>query len=133
MLFWLAGASLVCFVGSLIAIPFILVRLPADYLDTCVPRNLMKHHHPLGNTVVDPIDDSPRLDEADLLSLDMPIIEVGHRHDEFPRLVNRRFFDHRGAFQSTHCSHEIQVVDGIEISFEQLRADTSAAAHSLPF
>ena len=47
MLFWLAGASLACFVGSLIAIPFILVRLPADYFDTRVPRNWMKHHHPV--------------------------------------------------------------------------------------
>jgi Putative transmembrane protein (PGPGW) len=39
--------SLVFFVGSLIAIPFILVRLPADYFDTRVPRPWMEDHHPV--------------------------------------------------------------------------------------
>ena len=38
--------SLVFFVGSLIAIPYILVRLPADYFDIRVPRVWMKNHHP---------------------------------------------------------------------------------------
>lgn len=39
--------SLVFFVGSLIAIPFILVRLPADFFDTRVPRRWMENHHPV--------------------------------------------------------------------------------------
>jgi hypothetical protein len=39
--------SLVFFVGTLIAIPFILVRLPADYFDIRVPRPWMKDHHPV--------------------------------------------------------------------------------------
>jgi hypothetical protein len=39
--------SLVFFVGSLIAIPFILVRLPADFFDIRVPRPWMKDHHPV--------------------------------------------------------------------------------------
>jgi hypothetical protein len=39
--------SLAFFVGSLIAIPFILVRLPADYFDVRVPRPWMKDHHPV--------------------------------------------------------------------------------------
>lgn len=39
--------SLVFFFGSLIAIPYILVRLPADYFDTRVPRPWMKDRHPL--------------------------------------------------------------------------------------
>lgn len=39
--------SLVFFFGSLIAIPYILVRLPADYFDIRVPRPWMKDHHPL--------------------------------------------------------------------------------------
>jgi hypothetical protein len=39
--------SIVFFVGSLIAIPFILVRLPADFFDVRVPRPWMEHHHPL--------------------------------------------------------------------------------------
>jgi Putative transmembrane protein (PGPGW) len=39
--------SLVFFVGTLIAIPFILVRLPADYFDIRVPRPWMKNHHPV--------------------------------------------------------------------------------------
>jgi hypothetical protein len=39
--------SLVFFVGSLIAIPFILVRLPADYFDVRVPRPWMQDHHPV--------------------------------------------------------------------------------------
>ncbi len=47
VLYWLTGASLACFIGSLIAIPFILVRLPADYFDTRVPRHWMKDHHPV--------------------------------------------------------------------------------------
>src|SRR5262245_12451252 len=39
--------SLVFFVGTLIAIPFILVRLPADYFDIRVPRPWMQDHHPV--------------------------------------------------------------------------------------
>lgn len=40
-------ASIVGFVGSLIAIPWILIRLPSDYFDTRVPRHWMKNHHPV--------------------------------------------------------------------------------------
>jgi hypothetical protein len=43
----LTVASLVGFIGSLIAIPLILVRLPSDYFDTRVPRHWMKDHHPV--------------------------------------------------------------------------------------
>lgn len=39
--------SIVFFVGTLIAIPFILVRLPADYFDVRVPRPWMENHHPV--------------------------------------------------------------------------------------
>ena len=39
--------SIVFFVGTLIAIPFILVRLPADYFDIRVPRPWMEDHHPV--------------------------------------------------------------------------------------
>lgn len=39
--------SIVFFVGSLIAIPFILVRLPADFFDVRVPRPWMENHHPV--------------------------------------------------------------------------------------
>ena len=39
--------SVVFFVGSLIAIPFILVRLPTDFFDTRVPRRWMENHHPI--------------------------------------------------------------------------------------
>ena len=39
--------SLIFFVGSLIAIPFILVRLRADYFDIRVPRPWMEDHHPI--------------------------------------------------------------------------------------
>lgn len=35
------------FVGSLIAIPLILIRLPSDYFDERVPRTWMKDHHPI--------------------------------------------------------------------------------------
>ena len=38
--------SMVFFVGSLVAIPFILVRLPADFFDIRVPRPWMENHHP---------------------------------------------------------------------------------------
>jgi putative transmembrane protein PGPGW len=43
----LAALSVVFFVGSLIAIPFILVRLPTDFFDTRVPRRWMENHHPV--------------------------------------------------------------------------------------
>ena len=46
-LIWLTALSLVFFIGTLIAIPFILVRLPADYFDVRVPRPWMKDHHPV--------------------------------------------------------------------------------------
>lgn len=39
--------SIIFFVGSLIAIPFILVRLPADFFDIRVPRPWMEDHHPV--------------------------------------------------------------------------------------
>ncbi|MBD0316256.1 MAG: hypothetical protein ICV75_06160 [Nitrospiraceae bacterium] len=39
--------SIAFFVGSLIAIPFILVRLPADFFDVRVPRPWMENHHPV--------------------------------------------------------------------------------------
>ena len=39
--------SVVFFVGSLIAIPFILVRLPTDFFDIRVPRRWMENHHPV--------------------------------------------------------------------------------------
>jgi hypothetical protein len=39
-------ASIVGFIGSLIAIPWILIRLPSDYFDLRVPRYWMKDHHP---------------------------------------------------------------------------------------
>ena len=47
LLISLTVASAVGFVGSLIAIPLILVRLPADYFDTRTPRHWMKDRHPL--------------------------------------------------------------------------------------
>jgi len=47
VLIGLTVASAIGFVASLIAIPMILVRLPADYFDTRIPRHWMKDHHPL--------------------------------------------------------------------------------------
>ena len=46
VLIGLTVASAIGFIGSLIAIPLILVRLPADYFDTRTPRHWMKDHHP---------------------------------------------------------------------------------------
>jgi hypothetical protein len=46
-LIWLTALSFVFFVATLIAIPFILVRLPADYFDVRVPRPWMQDHHPV--------------------------------------------------------------------------------------
>jgi hypothetical protein len=43
----LTALSIVFFVGSLIAIPFILVRLPTDFFDVRVPRRWMENHHPV--------------------------------------------------------------------------------------
>ena len=42
----LAIVSGIVFLGTLIAIPFILVRLPEDYFDVRVPRPWMRNHHP---------------------------------------------------------------------------------------
>jgi hypothetical protein len=46
-LIWLTALSIIFFVGTLIAIPFILVRLSADYFDVRVPRSWMQNHHPV--------------------------------------------------------------------------------------
>jgi hypothetical protein len=42
----LAVVSAIALVGSMIAIPFILVRLPEDYFDVRVPRSWMSNQHP---------------------------------------------------------------------------------------
>lgn len=47
LLIWLAASSLLMFVGTLVAIPVILVRLPADYFDVRIPRPWMENHHPV--------------------------------------------------------------------------------------
>ena len=47
LLLWLAVSSLFMFVGTLIAIPVILVRLPADYFDIRKSRPWMEAHHPI--------------------------------------------------------------------------------------
>ena len=39
--------SIVGFVGSLIAIPFVLIRLPPQYFDERYPRTWMQKHHPV--------------------------------------------------------------------------------------
>lgn len=39
--------SIISFIGSLIAIPWILIRLPDDYFDVRVPRHWMRDHHPV--------------------------------------------------------------------------------------
>lgn len=47
MLVWLAVLSVVGFVGTLIAIPWILVRLPANYFDVRVARPFMAGRNPV--------------------------------------------------------------------------------------
>lgn len=47
VLLYLFILSVVGFVGSLIAIPVILVKLPANYFDERHPRTWMKDHHPV--------------------------------------------------------------------------------------
>lgn len=47
MLGTMVGVSLFVFLGTLIAIPFILIRLPEDYFDLRVPRTWMKGSHPV--------------------------------------------------------------------------------------
>ena len=44
---WLFALSLVSFAGSLIAIPWILIRLPPDYFDERYPRTWLRDHHPI--------------------------------------------------------------------------------------
>ena len=47
VLIWFAVSSVFMFVGTLIAIPVILMRLPADYFDVRTPRPWMENHHPV--------------------------------------------------------------------------------------
>ncbi len=47
----LTVASIIGFMGSLVAIPWILIRLPNDYFDTRIPRHWMKDHHPVLRTI----------------------------------------------------------------------------------
>ena len=47
VLIWFAVSSVFMFVGTLIAIPIILMRLPADYFDVRKPRPWMENHHPV--------------------------------------------------------------------------------------
>ena len=47
VLIWFAVSSVFMFVGTLIAIPIILMRLPADYFDVRTPRPWMENHHPI--------------------------------------------------------------------------------------
>jgi len=47
VLIGLTIASVAFFVGTLIAIPFILVRLPPHYFDERQPRRWMPDHHPV--------------------------------------------------------------------------------------
>lgn len=47
MLVALGIVSIVFFVGTLFAIPIILVRLPANYFDERYPRSWMRDHHPV--------------------------------------------------------------------------------------
>lgn len=47
MLVWLAVFSVVGFVGTLIAIPWLLVRLPENYFDVRVHRPFMGGRHPV--------------------------------------------------------------------------------------
>ena len=47
VLSWFAVSSVFMFVGTLIAIPIILMRLPADYFDVRTPRPWMENHHPI--------------------------------------------------------------------------------------
>ena len=47
VLIWFAVSSVFMFVGTLIAIPVILMRLPADYFDIRIPRPWMENHHPI--------------------------------------------------------------------------------------
>jgi hypothetical protein len=47
MLGTIVGVSLFVFLGTLVAIPFILIRLPEDYFDLRVPRHFMRGSHPV--------------------------------------------------------------------------------------
>lgn len=47
VLLMLFFASVIGFIASLIVIPFILIRLPANYFDERHPRTWMRDHHPV--------------------------------------------------------------------------------------
>ena len=43
----LGAASILCFIGTLILIPFLLIRLPIDYFSESQPRIWLQNHHPV--------------------------------------------------------------------------------------
>ena len=43
--------SLLAFVGTLVAVPAILIRLPPDYFDEHHPRTWMEDHHPIVRSI----------------------------------------------------------------------------------
>jgi hypothetical protein len=47
VLIWFGVSSIVFFAGTIVAIPFILVRLPPHYFDERHPRRWMPDHHPV--------------------------------------------------------------------------------------
>jgi Putative transmembrane protein (PGPGW) len=47
ILLYLFIASIAGFIGSLIAIPFLLIRIPPHYFDERHPRTWMRDHHPV--------------------------------------------------------------------------------------
>jgi hypothetical protein len=47
LLLKVAIISAIAFVGTLIAIPFVLIRLPENYFDVRVPRTWMEGRHPV--------------------------------------------------------------------------------------
>ncbi|MBX3617582.1 PGPGW domain-containing protein [Nitrosomonas sp.] len=51
VLIGLTITSIISFIGSLIAIPWILIRLPSDYFDLRVPRHWMKDRHLVLRTI----------------------------------------------------------------------------------
>jgi len=45
---WIAGASLVAFVGAVVIVPWAVIRIPEDYFATDKrPRTYRKRHHPV--------------------------------------------------------------------------------------
>ena len=88
------------------------LRILKNFLEragwACAGKLLNECGNAFGNGIENPFDDSTRLNHSIALSVDVPVIEVGRRHNKFPWLANRRGFANGRVCHSISRCHRIQ-------------------------